>query len=88
MTAEAKVRLEWREQRQSKCGAIQFYFIIAEFIATADDPSGRWRFFERYSFDLRWDEIPATPQLFAQVEEKLFSRPTAFGTKGKLAFAH
>ena len=54
-------RVEWKEIRSFGSGTCEPFFIIAQKIC------GVWKFFERSSWELRWLEIPSTPEIKARL---------------------
>ena len=58
-------RIEWSELRSAGTEKSELFFMIAE------SDRGRWRFFERSSWEVRWYEIPSSPNLIAQTLQKI-----------------
>lgn len=58
-------RVEWKEIRSFGSGTCEPFFIIAQKIC------GVWKFFERSSWELRWLEIPSTPEIKARLTTEI-----------------
>jgi hypothetical protein len=56
--------VEWNEIRMGPQGMKESFYVIAE------QSDGKWRFCERGSWDILWREIPATPKLLSEVEQR------------------
>lgn len=60
-----KGRVEWSEVRAPGTVMSELFIMIAE------KEEGRWRFFERSSWEVQWYEIPTSQNLLAQVLQRL-----------------
>lgn len=68
MSEQKRNRIEWKEQKPSKDGSCELFFIIAERI------SGEWRFFEKSTWEVRWYEISNIHRLRGRLEMELKKR--------------
>lgn len=58
-------RIEWEEQRCTSRRVVDLFFVIAEKL------HGKWRLFERSSWDLTWVEVPVTAARLAELDAEL-----------------